>query len=57
MTTSVFTKGARETAEKVGQRVVLIDGQNLARLMIAHGVGSTTRRTISIMQIDCDYFE
>ena len=57
VTTSVFTKGAREKAEKVGQRVVLIDGQNLARLMIAHSVGSTTRRTISIMQIDRDYFE
>lgn len=56
-TTSSFTKGAEETAERVGQRVVLIDGQRLAKLMIVYGVGCTTKKTISIMQIDRDYFE
>ena len=57
LTTSTFSKSAEDTADRVGQRVVLIDGARLARLMIAHGVGCTTRRTISVMQIDRDYFE
>ena len=57
VTTSSFTKSAYETAEKVSQRIILIDGQRLTRLMINHGVGCTKRRDISIMQIDRDYFE
>ena len=57
LTTSAFSKSAEETADRVAQRVVLIDGVRLARLMIAHGVGCTRRRSISIMQIDRDYFE
>lgn len=56
-TTSSFSASAEETADRVAQRVVLIDGMRLARLMIAYGVGCTTRRIISIMQIDRDYFE
>lgn len=56
-TTSSFSKSAEETAERVGQRVVLIDGQRLAKLMITYGVGCTTKKTIFIMQIDRDYFE
>jgi len=56
-TTSSFTKSAKDTAERVGQRVVLVDGDRLARLMIGYGVGCSARRTLSIMQIDRDYFE
>ena len=56
-TTSTFSASAEETADRVAQRVVLIDGIRLAKLMISYGVGCTTRRTISIMQIDRDYFE
>ena len=57
LTTSTFSKNAEDTADRVAQRVVLIDGVRLARLMIAHGVGCSPRRTISVMQIDRDYFE
>lgn len=57
VTTSSFTKSATDTAERVNQRIVLIDGKRLARLMIKHGVGCTRRRDISIMQLDRDYFE
>ena len=39
VTTCSFTKNAIETAKKVPQRIVLIDGDTLARLMIKYEVG------------------
>jgi restriction system protein len=42
--------------ERLRQRVVLIDGEQLAELMIEHGVGVTTSRTYEIKRIDEDYF-
>lgn len=40
----------------VQQRIVLIDGQRLARLMIANEVGVRARQTYVIRSIDEDYF-
>ena len=57
VTTSSFTKNAIATAQKVPQRIVLIDGDMLSRLMIKYEVGCSTQRTLSIKQIDTDYFE
>lgn len=56
VTTSSFTKGAVLAAEKVQQRIVLVDGQRLARLMIDYGVGCSIQKTLSIKKIDEDYF-
>ena len=42
--------------ERLRQRVVLIDGEQLADLMIEHGVRVTTSRTYEIKRIDEDYF-
>ena len=42
--------------ERLRQRVVLIDGEQLADLMIEHGVGVTTARSYLIKRIDEDYF-
>jgi restriction system protein len=39
VTTSEFSADARAYAERVQQRIILINGQHLARLMIAHEVG------------------
>ena len=39
VTTSSFTKGAVEYAQRVPQKIVLIDGQELAGLLIRYGVG------------------
>lgn len=39
ITTARYTQGAREFAELVAARVVLIDGDRLARPMIKYGVG------------------
>jgi restriction system protein len=56
VTTSSFSKGAAEYAQKVPQRIILLDGGELARLMVQYGVGVRTERTIEIKRIDADYF-
>ncbi len=57
VTTSSFTKGAVEYAQRVPQRIILIDGMELTRLMMRYGVGVRTERTIELRRIDLDYFE
>ena len=47
---------ARDYVDRVSHRIVLIDGDRLARLMIAHGVGVRTRRTYAVQGVDEDYF-
>lgn len=39
------------------QRLVLIDGEELTRLMIKHGVGVRTERKVELKKVDLDYFE
>lgn len=56
VTTSTFSKGAREFTAKVSQRIVLIDGQKLARLMIEHGVGVRATETVTLREIDENFF-
>jgi len=56
VTTSSFSRGAQDFVGKVTQRIVLIDGQRLARLMIAHGVGVQTIETISLRAVDENFF-
>jgi restriction system protein len=36
--------------------VVLIDGESLANLMIAHGVGGSLHRSYEVKRVDSDYF-
>ncbi|WP_206171132.1 restriction endonuclease [Phragmitibacter flavus] len=57
ITTSDFHKNATEYASSVQHKVVLIGGQRLADLMIEHGVGVSTVRTIALKRVDSDYFE
>ena len=56
-TTSSFTSSATETAEKVLQRIVLIDGNKLAELMIANNVGCSPKRSFDLMKLDEDFFD
>lgn len=56
VTTSDFSKEAREYLYRVQHRVVLINGQRLARLMIQHGVGVRVRQSYVIQSVDEDYF-
>jgi restriction system protein len=57
ITTSDFHKTAIEYARGVQHKVVLINGQRLADLMIEHGVGVSTVRTLHLKRVDSDYFE
>jgi len=57
ITTSSYSKGAIEYAKSMQNvRVILIDGQQLAKLMIEHNVGVSIEKTYSIKQIDENYF-
>jgi restriction system protein len=57
VTTSHFASPARTYADRIPQRLILIDGAELARLMVRYGVGVRTIRTIEIKKTDLDYFE
>lgn len=57
VTTANFTKSAKVYVEKSSKRIILIDGKELTRLMVQHGVGVRTRETYQLQRIDEDYFE
>lgn len=58
ITTSEFNENAAAYARSVQHhKIVLIDGQRLAELMIEHGIGVSTVRTIALKRVDSDYFE
>jgi len=57
ITTSTFSRGAIEYAQSMQNvRVILIDGQQLAQLMIEHNVGVSVEKTYTIKQLDENYF-
>jgi len=56
ITTSSFVDGADAMVANLDKRVVLINGQQLAELMIDHGVGVTKEYEYAIKRIDSDYF-
>ncbi len=56
ITTSGFTKEATDYASKIESRVILIDGAQLAGLMIDYGIGVSEDQTYVIKRIDSDYF-
>jgi len=57
ITTSSFSPDAQNYASAITQKVILIDGEQLARLMIRTGVGVTTTETLELKRVDSDYFE
>ncbi len=57
VTTAEFTRAAKEYVARSPKRIVLIDGEELARLMVRHGVGVRTRVRHEIKRIDEDYFD
>ncbi|WP_439579357.1 restriction endonuclease [Elioraea sp.] len=58
ITTSRFSNQAETAARTIpSMRIVLIDGDRLAGLMIRHNVGVRTERTVEIKKLDFDYFE
>ncbi|ARE39888.1 Mrr restriction system protein [Rhodovulum sp. P5] len=57
VTTAHFSLAAKATAEKLGARIVLIDGPRLAELMIAYEVGCQVKQVFQVHEIDEGFFE
>lgn len=57
VTTSAFTSGAVEYAQRVQSRIILIDGEELARHMISYNVGVRVDQTFAVKGIDENAFE
>ena len=56
ITTSAFTKDAEDYVVKIDSKIVLIDGEQLAQLMIDHNVGVAPVASYETKRIDSDYF-
>ena len=56
ITTSNFTREAMEYTPKNETKIVLIDGDQLAQLMIDYNIGCTLHQTYELKKIDSDYF-
>jgi restriction system protein len=59
ITTSQFSKDAREHVKGLAQKLVLIDGKQLAELMIEHDVGvqPASKKSYTLKRLDQEYFE
>ena len=57
VTTAGFTSAARNYVARSPKRIVLIDGQELSRLMVAHNVGVRTWVRHEVKRVDEDYFD
>jgi restriction system protein len=57
VTTSAFSPAATETAQYLSKRIVLIDGEQLTKLMIRHNVGCRVEDALQIKKLDEDFFE
>lgn len=57
ITTSNYSKEAREYVRNIDSKIILIDGEYLTDLMIDHNVGVSVENTYEIKKIDSDYFE
>lgn len=57
VTTSKFSPAAKETAELLSKRIVLVDGLLLTRLMIRFDIGCRVEETIQIKKLDEEFFD
>jgi restriction system protein len=56
ITTSRFSADARDFVKMIDSKIVLIDGEQLAQLMIDFNVGVTADKVYEIKKVDSDYF-
>lgn len=56
ITTSQFSPKAKDYVDRIEKKIVLIDGEKLAQLMIDHGIGVTEVASFTMKKIDLDYF-
>jgi restriction system protein len=57
ITTSSFTREAKDFASSITSKIILVDGEQLVQLMVDHNVGVSTVSTFHVKKIDSDYFE
>jgi restriction system protein len=57
ITSSSFTADATQYAGHIDSKIVLIDGQALAGLMIDHDIGVARVQAYEIKRLDSDYFQ
>ncbi len=57
ITTSSFTKEAREYASVIESKIILIDGEHLSKLMAEHNVGVSRVGLYEVKKVDSDYFD
>lgn len=58
LTTSTFSKEAISFVDRIeGKKVVLIDGDRLAELMLSHNVGVITTQTFELKEVSNDFFD
>ena len=56
ITTSQFSQDAKDYVSRIEKKIVLIDGEQLAQLMIDHGIGVAEVATYTVKKMDLDYF-
>jgi len=56
ISTSCYSREAREFVDRVESKIVLIDGAALAQLMIDYGIGVSASVHYEVKRIDSDYF-
>lgn len=56
ITTSSFSSDAREYVSKIDNKIVLMDGVELADLMIDHNLGVSPMASYEVKKLDTDYF-
>jgi restriction system protein len=57
ITSSTFTKEAKQYAEGIERRVILIDGDQLSKLMVDYNMGVSEAETYIVKRINSDFFE
>jgi len=56
ISTSSFSQEAHDYASRIESKIVLIDGEQLAQLMIDHNLGVSPLAAYEVKKVDTDYF-
>ena len=57
ITTSTYSKDAKKYVDSLSKKIVLIDGKELASLMIEYNLGVSIKKSYIVKRIDTDYFD
>lgn len=57
ITTSSFSKEAKKYASLIESKIILIDGEQLSKLMAEHDVGVSTVGMYEVKKLDSDFFD